>query len=184
MEAENVEKKVDRIAKIKDLKTYHKPVFDVVGGNPLYCPKMFYTPSGKSELHVSFFTSELQRGQDIYTEMVDREYNSEDATRTLYRWDYNLYWESDYEKTSSNPVRYLVPVSELKKVNTFTTRVDSQSPVKQDKTPTLFHEEFIDDKPDCSLENISLRDLAALISWQPVSNKKFLNDIIKSTPKK
>ena len=184
MDTENVEKKVDRVAKIKELRNHHKPVFDVVGGNPLYCPKMFYTPSGKGEQYVSFFTSELQRGQDIYTEMVDREYNSEDPKRTLYRWDYNMYWESDYEKTTSNPVRYLVPVSELKKVNTFTPRVVTPEVVKEEKMPTLFDETGYNDLEDCSLDDITVRDLVAIIAWQPCSNKKFLNELIRSLPKR
>ena len=31
---------------------------------------MAYRPSGKDELHVSFFPSELQKDKDIYTEFV------------------------------------------------------------------------------------------------------------------
>ena len=171
MDTENVEKKVDRIAKIKELRSYHKPVFDAVGGNPLYAPKMFYTPSGKSEQHVSFFTSELQRGQDIYTEMVDRDYNSEDSSRTLYRWEYNMYWESDYEKTTSNPVRYLVPVSELKKVNVFSK--ESIEPMIKLNDKSVMQE-------DMSWDQLSIRDIMAILWKQPVSSKKFINDLVKS----
>jgi len=184
METEKVEKRVNKASKIKDLRDYHKPVFEVVGGNPLYCPKMFYTPSGKSEKYISFFPSELQQGRDIYTEMVDRDYNSEDPSRTLYRWDYNMFWETDYEMTDSQPPRYLIPVSELKKVNTFTSREPQPNPSKKDKVTTLFSNQEADLLEDCPLEKITLRDIAALISWQPVSNKKFLNDLIKSVPKR
>ena len=174
MNAENVEKKVDRVAKIKELRNHHKPVFDAVGGNPLYCPKMFYTPSGKSERYVSFFTSELQRGQDIYTEMVDRDYNSEDPSRTLYRWEYNMYWETDYEKTASNPIRFLIPVSELKKVNAFKAE---SAPVRLAKS-----EETLD-REDLELSDLTIRDLIAILWKQPVSNKKFINDLVKSNSK-
>ena len=183
MDAKNVEPRVDRAFKIKKLLDHHKPMFDMVGGNPLFCPKMFYTPSGKSELYVSFFPSELSKGQDIYTEKVDRDFNSEDPTRTLYRLDYNMYWENEYEKTTSTPVRYLVPVSELKKVNAFIDprNQKAEQPVRFKSADTEPEDLELD---DCPLEDITIRDLAALISWQPVSNRKFLNDLIKSTPRK
>ena len=175
----DVEKKVDKVAKIKELKQFHQPVFDAVGGNPLYCPKMFYTPSGKSEPYVSFFISELQRGQDIYTEMVDRDFNSEDPSRTLYRWDYNTFWESEYEKTSSAPVRYLIPVSQLNKVNVF-----SRAKAPEKKEISLRAPEKTVEQEDFPLDEMSLLDLAAILWREPVSNKKSLNDLIKQTFKR
>ena len=90
----------------------------------LYIPKMAYRPSGKDELFVSFFPSELQKGKDIYTEFVSIDYDSEDPKRTLYLWEYNEHWEQEYEliTSSSGFERHIIPASELKIINDVNSR--------------------------------------------------------------
>ena len=85
---------------------------------------MAYRPSGKDELHVSFFPSELLKGKDIYTEFVSIDYESEDPKRTLYLWEYNKHWEEEYEliQSSSGFQRHIIPVAELKVVNDINSR--------------------------------------------------------------
>lgn len=89
-----------------------------------YIPKMAYRPSGKDELHVSFFPSELEKGVDIYTEFVSIDYETEDPKRTLYLHRYNPHWREEYElvESSSGFQRHIVPVSELKIINDINTR--------------------------------------------------------------
>ena len=91
---------------------------------------MAYRPSGKDELHVSFFPSELQKNRDIYTEFVSIEYDSEDPKRTLYLLEHNPTWDQEYEivTSSSGFERHIVPVSELKVINDVT---DRKSPIKE-----------------------------------------------------
>ena len=65
----------ERKAKVKKLRETHQEWFsnhDLT--NALYIPKMAYRPSGKDELHVSFFPSELEKSEDIYTEFVSIDY--------------------------------------------------------------------------------------------------------------
>ena len=57
--------------------------------NALYIPKMAYRPNGKDDLYVSFFPSELEKAEDIYTEFVSIDYVSEDPKRTLYLHKHN-----------------------------------------------------------------------------------------------
>lgn len=142
-----------RWMKIKELREYHR-----LSPDDFYAPKMFYTPPERGELYVSFFSDELRKGQDIYTEAVDREFNSEDKTRTLYRWNYNEHWHTQYEKIDHDPVRYLVPLRELEKVN---------------------EELFECNDGDCPMNEMTMRDLVAIWIKRPVSNKKWLNDILK-----
>ena len=80
---------------------------------------MAYRPSGKDELHVSFFPSELEKEEDVYTEFVSIDYVSEDPKRSLYLLHYNPHWKSEYELITSNSgfQRHMIPVSELKVVN-------------------------------------------------------------------
>ena len=115
----------ERKAKVLELKKEHEDYFQKIGSiNALYIPKMAYRPTGKDDLHISFFPSELEKKNDIYTEFVSIEYNSEDPKRTLYLLKHNPHWKEEYELITSNSgfQRHIVPVSELKVMNDVTDR--------------------------------------------------------------
>ena len=121
----------ERKTKVLELRKEHEDYFQKEGNiNALYIPKMAYRPSGKDELHVSFFPSELQKGKDIFTEFVSIEYVSEDPKRTLYLLKHNAHWAEEYETVTSSSgfERHIVPVSELKVINDVT---DRKSPIKE-----------------------------------------------------
>ena len=131
----------ERKAKVLELRKEHEDYFQKEGNvNALYIPKMAYRPSGKDELHVSFFPSEFQKGRDIYTEFVSIEYDSEDPKRTLYLLKHNPDWSNDYEivTSSSGFERHIVPVSKLIVINDITDRAKIDSlinPVPEIKNP-------------------------------------------------
>jgi len=115
----------ERKKRISTLKEEHEGYFQISGNiNALYFPKMAYRPSGKDELHVTFFPSELEKEEDIYTEFVSIDYVSEDPKRTLYLVKHNPHWKSEYEliTSSSGFTRHMIPVGELKVVNDVTSR--------------------------------------------------------------
>ena len=116
----------ERKAKVAELRQEHQPYFDKTrsGFDQLYIPKMAYRPTGKDELHVSFFPSELEKNSDIYTEFVSIEYETEDPKRTLYLIKNNPHWKEEYEliTSSSGFERHIIPVSELKVINDVTDR--------------------------------------------------------------
>ena len=115
----------ERKEKVLELRKEHENYFQTMGNiNALYIPKMAYRPSGKDELHVSFFPSELQKNKDIFTEFVSIEYDSEDPKRTLYLLEHNPTWDQEYEivTSSSGFERHIVPVSNLKVINEITDR--------------------------------------------------------------
>lgn len=116
----------ERKALVKKLREEHEDYFQTIGNiNALYIPKMAYRPTGKDDLHVSFFPSELEKGKDIYTEFVSIKYESEDPKRTLYLIKHNPHWKEEYEliTSSSGFERHIIPVSELKVINDVTDRV-------------------------------------------------------------
>ena len=115
----------ERKQKIKELKKEHDKFFQAYP-NALYMPKMAYRPSGKDDLHISFFPSELEKGEDIYTEFVSIDYDSEDPLRTLYKYKNNPHWKEEYELVTSNSgfQRHLIPVSELQVINDVNSRSD------------------------------------------------------------
>ena len=107
---------VERKSRISKLKETHDSYFQLEGNkNALYIPKMAYRPSGKDELYITFFPSELEKEKDIYTEFVSIDYISEDPKRTLYLINHNPHWKTEYEIITSNSgfQRHMIPVSEL-----------------------------------------------------------------------
>tara|TARA_R110001583_G_scaffold101748_1_gene248224 strand:- start:239 stop:766 length:528 start_codon:yes stop_codon:yes gene_type:complete len=115
----------ERKEKVLKLREEHQDYFIVNKiEKALYIPKMAYRPTGKDELHVSFFPSELEKGQDIYTEFVSIEYDTEDPKRTLYLIKHNPHWKEEYEliTSSSGFERHIIPASELKVINDVTDR--------------------------------------------------------------
>jgi hypothetical protein len=137
----------ERKQKVAKLREEHEDYFQKSGNtNALYIPKMAYRPSGKDELYVSFFPSELEKGQDIYTEFVSIDYKSEDPKRTLYLHKYNKHWKEEYELITSNSgfERHLIPVNELNIINDITSRKEEVKAIFEledlpnpDNTPSM-----------------------------------------------
>jgi len=157
----------ERKAKVQELRKEHEDYFQTVGNiNALYIPKMAYRPSGKDELHVSFFPSELQKGKDVFTEFVSIEYDSEDPKRTLYLLKHNAHWEEEYEKVTSSSgfERHIVPVSELKVINDVTSR---RSPIKE----SMQVKELVKDPEKREIVDVLIGIERALLSINQKLNK-------------
>ena len=143
-----------RKQKVAKLKEEHQDYFDIhSNNNVLYIPKMAYRPSGKDDLHVSFFPSELEKEEDIYTEFVSIDYDSEDPKRTLYLCKYNPHWKEEYELITSNSgfQRHLIPVSELKVVNDVTDR----TPLPLNSGDPEVEQKAFEDEPQLHLFDIA-----------------------------
>ncbi len=167
---------VNRQEKTEELIKHHDWKFKIIQEeNPLFIPKCAYFPKGKTEMCLGFFQSELRKGKDIYTEFTSIDLEPEDPSRTLYKWRYNPHFEEEYDKTepsanSNVSIRYLIPVSELIKIEI----------QQEESAPNAFpdFDEIIDPDSDAPLSQITVRDLAAIMLKKPVSNKKWLNDLI------
>jgi hypothetical protein len=94
--------------------------------------------------------------------------------RRLYKLRYNSHYDEEYEKTETNEIngqfRYLIPISELIhitqpiKVNTIQEKLDFS--------------DLMDPNADAPFEQLTIRDLAAILLKKPVSTKDWLNKII------
>ena len=152
--------------KIVLLKQKHEPEFKRLGEvNPLFLPKMFFG----NPIVFYLFPSELKHGKDIYTESVNKEYDSEDVNRTLYKWKFNKDYETSYQKKQfghSLDHMYIIPFSELQVIE------------EEDE----FEKEFkmFDTNNDLPVSEMTMRDLYAMIQNKPVSHKEWLNQLIKS----
>jgi len=174
----------ERREKTEILIQEHLWKFDVLKiTNPLFIPKSAYIPRGKNEHFISFFPSELNRNEDIYTEFVSYDLVSEDTERTLYKLKVNPFYDEEYEKTDDANFRYLVPVKELEKIvisNPDAEFSELDDLITLKKPETKIETNVYDELTDIPLSEISVRDFAAIMLKKPISNKDWLNKLITS----
>jgi len=177
------EKPEDKREKLRKLREFHQPALDSIGeSNAIFIPKMAYKPYGKTEVHISFFPSEISRGEDLFVEFTSRDLVPEDPDRRLYRWRFNPHFEEEYEKTeptaSTGHIRYLIPVEELEIIKSYNT----------EEQPKPKEAEISFDLPDATtdlpIDQLTIRDLASILLASPVSHKQWLNEIINKHGKK
>ena len=174
------DKPEDKREKLRKLREFHQETFNELDTpNALFIPKMAYRPYGKTDLHIGFFASEISKGEDVYVEFCSKENVPEDPLRRLYKWRFNPHFEEEYEKTEPNGitgnVRYLVPVDEL-------TVVKAAEEVKPTaiRTKDISFDDFSNADTDLPIDQLTIRDLAAILLQRPVSNKKWLNQLISN----
>lgn len=170
--------------KIVDLREKHQPIFDDVIGDPqaLFFPKMAYLYRDGQKV-ISFFPSEIGRGQDIYTEFVSRDYTSEDPERRLWRWNYNPDYETAYPTTDPHPVtgdvRYEISIDELELIGEEEVAEEEAAPEPEEsKAPIDFEAILPNANEDLPLSEMTICDYAAIHLNKPVSKKGWLNEII------
>lgn len=178
---------------LKQLRLFHKETLAEEGvSETLLIGKMAYHPTGKSELYVGFFLGEINKGHDVYIEFTDRDNVPEYLDRTLYLWKFNPYYATEYERTDeviSGNTRFLVPVSEFRIIKKYVQALPPKTAkvIEKEEPPVkpqynIIKEDF--DLPDMEndplLSELTIKDLAALMLQKPVSNKQWLNDLIKN----
>ena len=173
----------DKKENLKKVKEFHKATIENLGVSDYsLLPKLAYRPTGKTEKYVSFFYSEISKGQDVYLEFTDRNNVPEDPDRTLYLWKFNPHFEEEYEKTEptegTGHVRYLVPVDEFKTIKKYSPEAIINPP-KETKIP-IADFSLPDPETDPPINEMTIRDLAAIMLAKPVSKKEWLNNIIKN----
>lgn len=162
---------MDKKTKIAELQKTHSALFKKLKvSTPLFIPKMSYFDSTLRETVISLFESEIKE-ENIYTEFVSRDYDSEDETRTLYMWKYNPFFKTEYKKTEPHPttghIRYIIPVSELLIAKELV--VDEIEDDIDIPNPDL----------DLPMDQMTMRDYACIKLQTPQSFKPWLNELIK-----
>lgn len=164
--------------KIEDLKKLHKEKFEKLGlTNPLFIPRICYIPIGEAEQVVSFFEQDFAKGKDIYTHFVSKGYDSEDPQNRLWKWTYNPFYATEYKKSDPHPdtgnIRFIVPVEELELIDDAYFNKDVP-----ESTAFDIDDEIPNPNEDPLIEQMTIRDLAAILLKKPVSRKKWLNEIV------
>jgi hypothetical protein len=169
-----VKVEISTSSKIAKLREYHEKTLESVGAKDAYFyPKMAYKPRGKEDLVIGMFPSELKKETDIYTEFVSKEYEPEDPDRSLYKWSYNPYWESEYEKTeinTSGQFRYLIPIAELEKIERPVSELEIDK-----KSGKIVIKKSLE---KLLIKDLNVLDLLTILYKKPLSSNSDLNDLI------
>lgn len=132
--------------------------------------KVCYFNKNLNQKCVRVFKSELKKG-DIYMELFDFDANPLfKSKRRLYKIPYFADYETQYKEYNSGSDTYLIPFDKLVLEKT----------VEEDfieKNKELFEEFFSEDE---HINKMTIRDFAAIIWKKPVSQKEFLNNLIKN----
>lgn len=132
---------------------------------------------------------EFLKPKGLYFEVVKNDYTGfADENRTVYRLP-----NSEKEEAIPDPIyedRYLVPLEVLRVVDPHSVAISKDAAVlssdpilkaikqEQPQTVKLFSTKTTDDAP---YGDMTIRDYFAIHTGKPVSNKEWLNDLIKQT---
>jgi hypothetical protein len=158
----------NRKDKEKELMEHHSKFLEKLTGGYQFTAKTAFYSKGKFGRQIQFFENELNKGTDIYIELVDIERDARGAEinmvpmfweRPLFKYRYNPYFKEEYEvKTSTNSrgeeySAYVVPTSELVCVNKGSEEIPynsyetqrTEEPKEQKKLSVFpdFEEEFV-----------------------------------------
>jgi hypothetical protein len=156
------------------------------------------------DLYIEFYDNiEVNGSKDVVPMLEDRQ---------LFKYKYNPYFQEEYEKKEGISFKgdpylsFTVPVSELTAImpdgseityNLYEKRKaekEAELPKQQNKLSVFpdFEQEFSpaveETAPSQSVEDapfseLTIRDLAAIMLLKPVSNKKWLNDLVNTKDK-
>lgn len=191
-----------------DYKPFWQPLFDNMGlSNPTFGAKLCYmgkefSTDGSRVPCLRFFPNELSSGNDYYTELFDWNQNKYDTlNRVLYRLRFNPNWQKETtryieilsEKLSTST--YAVRLSDLEVVNITDAKalypelvrpamsasasaghlsLTAEDPFNEESMADMFS-----DKEDNHYSSMTIRDLYCMMQNVPMSNKKWLNELIE-----
>ncbi len=170
---------VDKRTRMAELRKLHQPVFDEISQSDAFF--VCKAPHYRSEVDrriVQLYPSEIRnaKGRDIFIEFTSLDYVPEEDPRMLRRWKYNPNWETDYQlletKSKTGIKFYAVPVDEI-------------PPFKIEKQQQMSFRDPEEDDIDFSVDDaelgeMSLRDFAAIMWKSPVSQRPWLNELIRN----
>jgi len=158
----------NRKEKEKELMEHHSKFLKKLTGGYQFTAKTAFYSKGKFGRQIQFFENELNKGTDIYVELVDIERDARGHEinmipmfweRPLFKYRYNPYFKEEYEvKTSTNSRGdeysvYVIPTSELVCVNKGSEEIPynsyetqrTEEPKEQKKLSVFpdFEEEFV-----------------------------------------
>jgi len=162
---------------ISNLREFHQSYFDSIDEpHARFIVKMLF---GWPPDRAKFYESELTNNSSLFVEWVSRDYVPE-HDRDLYKYNYTANYLTEFTKeiNEKGVVMYIVPLSNF-------TLIKPGINAKEEKKKEIASDfEMINPDEDCSLSEMTIRDLSAILLKRPVSRKEWLNKLILSACQK
>lgn len=186
------EKAVYKAQKINEARTYHAEIIKDLGINETDFNVKAQFRDKYGRLVVGIYPSEFKKVKGFFFELVDFDLNPINYNdRKVYRIAPSKSYDEEYEIGTVGA--YLVPIEELKVVNPQSVAINKESAFIDDKNifkvtqkaqqtamPKVSEINVI--KDDAPYTEMTIRDYIAIHKGQPVSNKEWLNQLIKQLP--
>jgi len=167
-----------RYKKLDECRNYHNAFITELGISPSDFNIKVPFKNFQGDTVVGIFSSEFKKEKGFYFELVNKEtydpLNPKD--RKIYKIPYNPNFEEEYELNAKG--MYLVPLMELKSlsqdnhIKDNTKTIDKSIVNIEQQSPMISND-------DAPLSDLTIKDIVAIFFEMPVSNKLWLNEIIK-----
>jgi hypothetical protein len=166
--------------KLENIRDYHQKLIDnlEIPRSDFNMKMAFYDKQGRNV--VGIFASEFKKEKGFYFELITRDLEPLDAERTVYKIPSNSAFEEEFELNEKGS--YLVPLEELRIVNTTSVAISGASAIsdKPSFKPPIAAYKAPGAMEDAPYTEMTIRDYYAIQTGKPVSSKTWLNDLIKS----
>lgn len=168
--------------KLKEVRDYHSELIKNlgIGYTDFNMKTQFRDQYGR--IVVGIFPSEFKKIKGFYFELVDFDLIPSTSDRSVYRVPPSSSFDDEYELSSKG--QYLVPLEELKVISS--KPVVNNTTTAEDKSifkiTQKVEESYSPTKEDAPYSDMTIRDYVAIHKGQPVSNKEWLNQLIKQLP--
>lgn len=162
-----------RSDKTRTYRERFKPIFEQLKVSEMsFYPKMLFQRNRL--LCVALYKNELERTEGFYTVIVDPQFDPLDGEFKLYHLKQNPKYATEYSLLETD--KWAIPYDAFEEVDMQLLMLDSlrNQPIKTDIPIQLDNTDV-----DSPMSDMTVRDFAA-ITWRvPVSNKDWLNQMIK-----
>jgi len=176
--------------KLAAIRAHHADLIKDLGISPydFNMKKAFYDQYGREV--VGIFASEFNKEKGFYFELISSDLDPIDPERKVYRVPSSTTFEEEYELNPKNS--YSVPLEELKVINPTSVAINKFSAVKAMEKPKeqqpqriIPQESIVAPAPkptlnhDAPFSDMTIKDLVAILLRKPVSDKPWLNELVK-----
>lgn len=182
---DTIDNKEEREKNLEMIREYHQGLLDNLGvDKDRLKPKCVYTFKSGNVIGVYDSEFKLAMNGGMYFEITDKNNYPQDINRTVYKCPVNPEYQTEYEPSPWRKGSWLVPLEELRIVNPTSVAISGASAlvdivnIQKDKAakPIIKKEE----PTDTPFNEITLRDLYAVLHNKPVSKKEWLNNLINT----
>ena len=141
--------------------------------------QMYYNSSDPDSRGIYCYKTELAAG-DILIEVVNADFVPIETKRCIHILKQNPDFLTEYVATGSYD-SYVVPLSKLTLLITAREPEPKSEPKANLATlsENLPFTKMFGDNPDCNFADLTARDLFAILHQKPVSNKDWINEMVK-----